>query len=159
MDYKINRESINRLIGTPPIDGVRVDQHIISPIIREINDRFEMELKREIAIHCDPDVLEKTARKNSELQHALTDVADRIDNGSLLEPPCRIGQKFYSIHYNRPREWEVVFLGFNGTDWFINLYFHDKQNLKTIQVQDKHLDTIFYRTREQAEKVIKERRG
>lgn len=159
MDYKINRESINRLIGTPPIDGVRVDQHIISPIIREINDRFEMELKREIAIHCDPDVLEKTARKNSELQHALTDVADRIDNGSLLEPPCRIGQKFYSIRYNRPREWEVVFLGFNGTDWFINLYFHDKQNLKTIQVQDKHLDTIFYRTREQAEKVIKERRG
>ena len=118
-----------------------------------------MELKREIAIHCDPDVLEKTARKNSELQHALTDVADRIDNGSLLEPPCRIGQKFYSIHYNRPREWEVVFLGFNGTDWFINLYFHDKQNLKTIQVQDKHLDTIFYRTREQAEKVIKERQG
>lgn len=159
MDYKINRESINRLIGTPPIDGVQINQHIISPIIREINDRFEMELKREIAIHCDPDVLEKTARKNSELQHALTDVADRIDNGSLLEPPCRIGQKFYSIHYNRPREWEVVFLGFNGTDWFINLYFHDKQNLKTIQVQDKHLDTIFYRTREQAEKVIKERRG
>lgn len=159
MDYKINRESINRLIGTPPIDGVQINQRIISPIIREINDRFEMELKREIAIHCDPDVLEKTARKNSELQHALTDVADRIDNGSLLEPPCRIGQKFYSIHYNRPREWEVVFLGFNGTDWFINLYFHDKQNLKTIQVQDKHLDTIFYRTREQAEKVIKERRG
>lgn len=159
MDYKINRESINRLIGTPPIDGVQINQRIISPIIREINDRFEMELKREIAIHCDPDVLEKTARKNSELQHALTEVADRIDNGSLLEPPCRIGQKFYSIHYNRPREWEVVFLGFNGTDWFINLYFHDKQNLKTIQVQDKHLDTIFYRTREQAEKVIKERRG
>lgn len=159
MDYKINRESINRLIGTPPIDGVRVDQHIISPIVREINDRFEMELKREIAIHCDPDVLEKTARKNSELQHALTDVADRIDNGSLLEPPCRIGQKFYSIHYNRPREWKVVFLGFNGTDWFINLYFHDKQNLKTIQVQDKHLDTIFYRNREQAEKVIREGRG
>ena len=159
MDYKINRESINRLIGTPPIDGVQINQHIISPIIREIHDRFEMELKREIAIPCDPDVLEKTARKNSELQHALTDVADRIDNGSLLEPPCRIGQKFYSIHYNRPREWEVVFLGFNGTDWFINLYFHDKQNLKTIQVQDKHLDTIFYRTREQAEKVIKERRG
>lgn len=159
MDYKINRESINRLIGTPPIDGMRVDQHIISPIIREISDRFETELKREIAIHCDPDMLEKTARKNLELQHALTDVADRIDNGSLLEPPCRIGQKFYSIHYNRPREWEVVFLGFNGTDWLINLYFHDKQNLKTIQVQDKHLDTIFYRTREQAEKVIKERRG
>lgn len=159
MDYKINRESINRLIGTPPIDGVRVDQHIISPIIKDITDRFKTELKREIAIHCDPDVLEKTARKNSELQSALTDVADRIDNGSLLEPPCRIGQKFYSIHYNRPREWEVVFLGFNGTDWFINLYFHDKQNVKTIQVQDKNLETIFYRTREQAEKVIKERRG
>ena len=159
MEYKINRESINRLIGTPPIDGVRVDQHIISPIIKEINDRFEMELKREITIHCDPDVLEKTARKNAELQHTLTDMADRIDNGSLLEPPCRIGQKFYSIHYNRPREWEVVFLGFNGTDWFINLYYHDKQDMKTIQVQDKNLDTIFYRTREQTEKVIRERRG
>ena len=78
-----------------------------------------------------------------------------IENGVKL-PPVQIGQELWDIHYNRPRKWEVVFLGYNGKEWFINIYWHkDRHNFKTMQITYPFIGKMWYFTKEEAEKALK----
>ena len=82
---------------------------------------------------------------------------DLLENGVIV-PPVSIGDRLWDIHYNKPREWKVVYLGFNGEEWHINVYYHkDKDHFKTIEVDGKYLDRMFFRTKEEAERALKER--
>ena len=78
-----------------------------------------------------------------------------LENGVKL-PPVQIGQELWDIHYNRPRKWEVCYLGFNGEEWFINLqYFKNKNDFATRQTSSKFLGKLFYFSREEAEQALK----
>lgn len=79
------RDTLKRLISTPAIEGVYVGISREEEVIREFNDRVEGEIKARIAVHCDPDVLEQAARKNSELMRMLNDINDKIESGELVE--------------------------------------------------------------------------
>ena len=81
--------------------------------------------------------------------------ADYLIENGVIVPPVKIGQELWDIHYNRPRKWEVVYLGFNGKEWFINLhYYKDKHNFATRQIQDRYLNRLFFYSREEAEKAL-----
>ena len=87
---------------------------------------------------------------------ALIDTAEYLLTNDVIVPPVHIGQELWDIHYNKPRKWEVVYLGFNGTEWFINLhYFKNKHNFATRQIQDRYLHRLFFLSEEEAEQALK----
>lgn len=89
---------------------------------------------------------------------AANKITDVLLKNGVVVPPVKIGQKLWDIYFNRPREWEVCYLGFNGEEWFITLkYFKNKAVFASKQIHEKYLGKLFYFTREDAEKDIKER--
>ena len=79
------RETLKRLTKTPPAMGIEVVQLPIESFIEEMVGRYELYMRRQIAVHCDPDVLEQTARKNAELMAMLAEVEKKLANGELVE--------------------------------------------------------------------------
>lgn len=82
MGKYIDRSRIDELLGTPAAPGVEIE---FGPITTAFRDNFECSVRREISIHCDPDVLLLTARKNEELMKTLSEIREKIDNGELAE--------------------------------------------------------------------------
>ncbi len=82
MGKYIGRSRIDELLGTPPAPGVKVE---FGPITTAFRDGLECTIRREISVHCDPDVLLMTARKNEELMKTLSEIREKIDNGELAE--------------------------------------------------------------------------
>lgn len=65
----------------------------------------------------------KPPHTNFSPQLAIQNNADYLlENGGLF-PPVKIGQELWDIHYNKPRKWEVVYLGYNGKEWHINIFW------------------------------------
>lgn len=91
--------------------------------------------------------------KDSRYTESLADYL--LENGGLF-PPVKIGQELWDIHYNRPRKWEVVYLGYNGKEWFINVWWYkDRHNFKTMQITYPFLGKMWYFTKEEAERALK----
>lgn len=83
-------------------------------------------------------------------------IADKILADGWMRPPVKIGQELWDIHYNRPRKWEVVYLGYNGKEWFINVWWYkDRHNFKTMQITYPFLGKMWYFTKEEAEQALK----
>lgn len=76
------------------------------------------------------------------------------DEKCVIIPPVKIGDELWNIHYNKPRKWVVVYIGYNGEDFHINLYYKNKETLKTLQVDGKYIDRLYFRTKEEAEKAL-----
>ena len=88
----------------------------------------------------------------------LEEYAEELLANGVIVPPVGIGDSLWSIHYNRPREWKVVYLGFNGEEWHINVHWQkDKEHYCTKQIDGKYVDRLFFRTKEEAEQALKER--
>ena len=85
------------------------------------------------------------------------ELADHLIANGVIVPPCKVGDSLWNIHYNKPKEWKVVYIGFNGEEWHINVHWSDKDHFVTREVDGKHLDRIFFRTKEEAEQALKER--
>lgn len=84
-------------------------------------------------------------------------IADYLLENGVIVPPVKIGQEMWDIYYNKPRKWEVVYLGYNGKDWFINVYwFKDRHNFKTMQIDYSLMGKMWYFSREEAEAKLKE---
>lgn len=83
--------------------------------------------------------------------------ADYLLANGVIVPPVSIGDSLWDIHYNKPREWKVVYLGFNGEEWHINVHWSNKDRFLTKEVDGKYLDRPFFRTKEEAEQALKER--
>ncbi len=84
-------------------------------------------------------------------------LADRLLANGVIVPPVSIGDSLWNVHYNRPREWKVVYLGFNGEEWHINVHWHkDKDHYCTKEIDGKYVDRIFFRTKEEAERALKD---
>ena len=104
----------------------------------------------------------KTAPLNEYDIEFMKDIAKVCgDAARILEqavmPPVKIGQGIWDIYYNKPRKWEVVYLGYNGKDWFINVYwFKDRHNFKTMQIDYSLMGKMWYFSREEAEQALKE---
>lgn len=80
--------------------------------------------------------------------------------GGVKIPPVQIGQELWDIHYNRPRKWKVVYLGYNGKEWFINIYWHkDRHNFKTMQITCPFIGEMWYFTKEEAEQALQAKRA
>lgn len=82
MGKYIDRSRIDELLGTPPASGVDIE---LGPITTAFRDGLECTIRREISVHCDPDVLLMTARKNEELMEILSEYRKKIDDGELAE--------------------------------------------------------------------------
>lgn len=84
-------------------------------------------------------------------------IADYLIANGVLFPPVKIGQELWDIHYNKPRKWEVCYIGYNGKEWFIDLrYFKNKNGFVTIQIESRYLNRLYFLTKEEAEKTLEE---
>ncbi len=94
------------------------------------------------------------------LEEWLGIYADHLLANGVKLPPVQIGQELWDIHYNRPRKWEVVYLGYNGKEWFINIYWHkDRHNFKTMQITYPFIGKMWYFTKEEAEQALQAKRA
>ena len=86
-------------------------------------------------------------------------IADVPTAKGVLCPPVKIGQELWDIHYNKPRKWEVCYIGYNGKEWFIDLrYFKNKNGFVTIQIESRYLNRLYFLTKEEAEKALEEQK-
>jgi hypothetical protein len=93
-----------------------------------------------------------------DLGYSPSYVADYLLANGVIVPPLKIGQKLWDIHYNKPRKWEVVYLGYNGKEWHINIHWwKDRHNFKTLSITYPFVGKMWYFTREEAEKAIEKR--
>lgn len=84
-------------------------------------------------------------------------IADRILADGWMRPPVKIGQELWDIHYNKPRKWEVVYIGYNGKEWHINIHWwKDRHNFKTLSITYPFIGKEWYLTKEEAEAKLKE---
>lgn len=84
-------------------------------------------------------------------------LAEHLLANGVVVPPLKIGQELWDIHYNKPRKWEVVYLGYNGKEWHINIHWwKDRHNFKTLSITYSFVGKMWYLTREEAEKKLKE---
>jgi hypothetical protein len=79
------RNTLKRLIKTPAVMGVWLKQSPIEMRTEELVGSYNAYLKQQIQVHCDPDVLEQTARKNSELMETLAEINAKLERGDLIE--------------------------------------------------------------------------
>ena len=91
------------------------------------------------------------------LSHQIEALADYLLANGVIVPPCKVGDSLWNIHYNRPKEWKVVYIGFNGEEWHINVHWRDKDHFVTREVDGKYLGRMFFRAKEEAEQALKER--
>lgn len=90
-------------------------------------------------------------------EETILSIADHLLFSGVIVPPVSIGDNLWDIYYNKPREWKVVYLGFNGKEWHINVHWSNKDRFLTKEVDGKYLDRMFFRTKEEAEQALKER--
>lgn len=87
------------------------------------------------------------------------ELADYLLANGVVCPPVKIGQELWDIHYNRPRKWEVVYLGFNGKEWHINIHWwKDRHNFKTLSITYPFVGKMWYLSKEEAEQKLANRR-
>lgn len=75
------RETLKNLLETPPALGVDIVQGPVEAIVTE----SQAYVRSQIAVICDPDALEQTARKNQELMDMLAEVNEKLESGALME--------------------------------------------------------------------------
>lgn len=96
---------------------------------------------------------EFVAKSNNTTTTAL---ADYLLEDGWMRPPIKIGQELWDIHYNKPRKWEVVYLGYNGEEWHINIHWwKDRHNFKTMSITYPFVGKMWYLTKEEAEEALK----
>lgn len=79
------RETLRRLTQTSPAPGIEIVNLPVESFRREMVGAFDLYIRRQVAVHCDPDVLEQTTRKNAELMATLSEVEKKLASGKLVE--------------------------------------------------------------------------
>lgn len=75
------RTDIQSLLATPPVLGVHI---VVDPVEQSIKGR-DYYIRQAISIHCDPDLLEQTARKNADLMNFIAKIDGKLERGELVE--------------------------------------------------------------------------
>ena len=81
-------------------------------------------------------------------------IAKALDKSGALMPPVTIGQELWDIHYNKPRRWEVVFIGYNGEEYLINLVYNNRNNFQSVQIADRYINRIYFYSKEDVLKAL-----
>lgn len=84
--------------------------------------------------------------------YRLAELEDKIENGTLVELPCKVGDKVFDIT-DRPEIWEVEVKGFLIDEkgiWFNFGLYQKRVGLLGIKI---------FLTKDEAEKRLKELRG
>ena len=90
-------------------------------------------------------------------EYALENIILEMIKQGTLVLPVNIGDELWDIYRNKPRKWEVVYLGYNGKEWHINiLWWKDKDNFKTMQVTYPFIWDKWYFSKEEAEQALKD---
>ncbi len=85
------------------------------------------------------------------------ELADILLSNGVIVPPYKVGQEIWDIHYNKPRKWKVVYIGYNGKEWHFNIHWwKDKHNFKTMSITYPFVGKMWYFTKEEAEAKLKE---
>ena len=85
----------------------------------------------------------------------IKDIADYLIANGVIVPPLNIGQELWDIHYNKPRKWKVVYLGYNGKEWHINIHWwKDRHNFKTLSITYPFVGKMWYLSKEEAEQKL-----
>ena len=111
------------------------------------------ELMRDRLLEKIKDSLNRHIGKSCLLAENIAD--DLLENGVIV-PPVEIGQELWDIHYNKPRKWEVCYIGYNGEECFINIkYFKNRHDFATRQIAGRYLNRLYFFTKEEAEQALK----
>lgn len=90
------------------------------------------------------------------IENNLNRIIDVLLENGVIVPPFHIGQELWDIHYNKPRKWKVVYLGYNGKEWHANIHwFKNRHNFKTMSITYPFLGKMWYLTKEEAEQALK----
>ena len=159
-EYKINRESIKHLLETPPCVGVDITETPMTLV--EKAGKIFAERKHEYIMEClvkadiDPDALIKTTKKNQELMQALAELYKKIEDGTLVELPCKIGDDVWACLNNYISKAKVWGISTESYLYERQIYLKVRTKDKTGFVFDKNLifeKTVFL-TREEAQKAL-----
>lgn len=91
----------------------------------------------------------------------LAEYEDLEEQGKLSKLPCKVGdtvytntsiQGWYFRKENRPYEANIVFIGINGVDNFINVYFG---NGRMLQFKFSDIGKTVFLSKEEAETALK----
>lgn len=89
-----------------------------------------------------------------EIQAMLT----KLENGTLVELPCGLGDKAYTICRNKPKEWEVCHIGLCGDGGILIhlLNYKNKDDFRTTCCNTDDIGKTVFLTQADAEQKLSE---
>ena len=88
----------------------------------------------------------------------LAELEDMIEDGRLIELPCKVGDKLYwvSSSIKKPEEWEIIDIAFYGE---ITVTRRKKSQKEIFYFYSRLLGEEWFTTKPEAEAKLKELRG
>lgn len=90
------------------------------------------------------------------IYNRLAEIEDKIDNGTLIEMPCKVGDKIYICYGVSVEEWEVVSIQIYGYDILFRLGHKGTDDYNSQYLRE--LGEIWFPTKAEAEKKLEELR-
>ena len=91
---------------------------------------------------------------NTEIYNRLAELEDKIEQGTLIELPCKVGDTVYCVYAVSCEEWEVTEIDIFGHNILLRLGHIGTDDYNAVYLKEKG-DRLFF-TREEAEKRLKE---
>ena len=107
-------------------------------------------------------ICEEQKKIDYEIYTRLAKLEDKIENGTLIELPCKVGDKFYQVVKGLPiYEWEVETIAFS------NIYFPKNYVITARRIKDlarwkfwcEDFGEILFLTKAEAEEKLKEQQN
>ena len=95
----------------------------------------------------------------ADIVERLAELEDKIENGTLIELPCKIDDKLYLVYspFGEIDEWEITDIQIGAVNTIFRLGHKGTDDYSA--VLDKELGEYAFLTREEAEKKLKELKG
>lgn len=87
----------------------------------------------------------------------LTELEDKIENGTLVELPCKVGDTVYVAYSVRIAEWEVVSIQIFENNTLFRLGHKGTDDYNSFWLRE--LGDYVFLTKDEAEKRLEELRG
>lgn len=99
----------------------------------------------------------------SELYYVLKELEDKIENGTLIELPCKVGDTVYRVMVDKrikqPYEYKVIGFWYSGNNKCNDLHlgrYVDGVFVSSISVPFSEFNRMLFLTKAEAEKVLAE---
>ena len=95
--------------------------------------------------------------KHTRAYERLADLEDKIENGTLIELPCKVGDKIYVCYGVCVDEWEVVSVQIYGYDILFRLGHKGTDDYNSQYLME--LGETWFLTKAEAEAKLRELKG